>query len=586
MAKDLESVIEQIQSKLDIAEIIGGYISLKRAGRNFKACCPFHHEKTPSFVVSPSKQIYHCFGCGAGGDMISFVMKHENVEFMEALRTLADKAGVSIPQFKSGPQSAGRRSIAGVLHRVNETAANYYNALLIASPKAAAARNYLASRGLNADVVSRFKLGFASGEWDGFLRFAKSKGISAQTLEKAGLAIPGKEKGFYDRFRNRIIFPIFDVRSKTVAFGGRVLDDSTPKYMNSPETDVYVKGRHLYGLNFAADEIKRKDYVIIVEGYLDLIIPFQSGVKNIAATLGTALTLEQIRLIRRFTENVVMVYDADEAGEAASLRGLDLLVSEGLFVKIARLPRGQDPDNYVRKNGKDKFLKVIEEAYNLFDYKLNLLLERFNPAQSEDKAKITLEMLPTIKRVENSVLRADYITRLSKVLYVSEEALKEELSKVKLDYSYLNEPKNVKQDFKIRPAEKMITGLIIEDPKIAHKVKAELRPDDFKSPEIRTIVAAVYRMLDDNKAPSAARIIHALNDDYLSNLICEALSEVEHFLNREKSLNDCISRVRRDNITTKREELASLIRQAEQEGDDTRLMGLIKKLDMLKSERV
>ncbi len=585
MATDLERTIEEIQSKLDIAEIVGSYIPLRRAGRNFKGCCPFHHEKTPSFVVSPTKQIYHCFGCGVGGDMISFVMKHENLEFIEALTILADKAGVQVPQFK-GTSNNKSRSFASTLHRINEFAANYYNALLIGSAKANEARKYLVKRALNADIVSKFKLGFAAVGWDNFLKFAKTKGISDVTLEKTGLVIPGKEKGFYDRFRNRVIFPIFDVRSKIVAFGARVLDDSLPKYMNSPETDVYVKGRHLYGLNFAIEQIKVKDYVVIVEGYLDLIIPYQSGIQNIVATLGTALTVEQIRLIKRFTNNVVIIYDADEAGESASLRGLDLLVAEGLFVKIARLPQGQDPDDYVCKNGKEKFEEVINTADNLFDYKLKLLLKRFNPALSEDKTKISVEMLPTIKRVENRVLRSDYISRLSKALFITEEALNEELSKIKLDYSYLGEATKVKENFDIPPAEKILAGLMIEDPEIARKVRDELKHDDFNSHEIRDIIALIYRMLDENKIPNAARIIHNLNDDHLSHIICEALSETEYFIDREKSLKDCILRIKKDDMICKRERLTGLIKQAEQQGDDARIMGLIKQLDMLKSERV
>ncbi len=585
MATDIEGVIEEVQSKLDIVEIVGSYISLRKAGRNFKACCPFHHEKSPSFVVSPVKQIYHCFGCGAGGDTISFVMKHENLEFMDALRILADKAGVAIPQFK-GRASGKSRSFASMLHRINEFAANYYNALLIGSAKANEARKYLIKRTLNADVVAKFKIGFASGEWDSLLKFAKTKGVSATALEKAGLAIPGKESSFYDRFRNRVIFPIFDVRSKVVAFGGRVLDDSLPKYMNSPETDVYVKGRHLYGLNFAIEEIKEKDYVIIVEGYLDLIIPYQSGIRNIVATLGTALTVEQIRLIKRFTDNVVIIFDADQAGEAASLRGLDLLVAEGLFVKIAKLPQGQDPDDYVCKNGKDKLLGIIQEADNLFDYKLKLLLKKLNPALSEDKTKISSEMLPTIKRIENSVLRADYINRLSKALFISEDALNEELSKIKLDYSYLGEVKKPKQSLDIPPAEKIIAGLMIEDPDIAQKVRGELKSEDFNSQEIRDVVALIYRMLDKGKVPSAARVIHNLNDDHLSHIACEALSATENFVDREKSFRDCILRIKKDDMTCKREKLTGLIKQAEQQGDDKRLMGLIKQLDMLESERV
>ena len=587
MAKDLENIIEQIQSKLDIADIVGSYIPLKRAGRNFKACCPFHHEKTPSFVVSPVKGIYHCFGCGAGGDMISFVMKHESLEFMEALKILADKAGVDLSGMKGGFRARqAKGSATSGLYRINEFAANYYNAVLIGSSKAASGRKYLAERGLNAESVSLFKIGYSSAEWDSFLKFAKAKGISETVLEKAGLIIPGKNESFYDRFRSRVIFPIFDIRSKIAAFGGRVLDDSLPKYMNSPETDIYVKGRHLYGLNFAMDEIRKKDYVVVVEGYLDLILPFQNGIKNMVATLGTALTIEQIRLIKRLTQNVVIIYDADEAGQAASLRGLDLLVSEGLFVKIASLPAGMDPDSYVRQHGSDKLLKVIESAQNLFDYKLKLLLNRFNPAESEDKTKIAAEMLPTIKRIENGVLRSDYIKRLSKTLFISEDALLEELAKVKLDYSYLGEDKTVKHENKIRPAEKMIVSLMMEDPAIAQEVKSVLKKEEFISPDMRRIIDVIYQMLDANNTPNERKVINQINDENLSHIIYESLEETEKLIDREKTLHDCVIRIKRDNMILKKQGLTSLIKKAELEGDDITIMKLIKTLDTLKSERV
>jgi DNA primase len=587
MAKDLEQIIDEIQSKLDIADIVGGYIPLRRAGRNFKACCPFHHEKTPSFVVSPVKGIYHCFGCGAGGDTISFVMKHENLEFMEALKILADKAGVSLSDMKGGFRQKGpSRTASSGMHRVNELAANYYNTLLIGSSKAVMGRKYLAQRGLNAESVSLFKIGYSPSEWDSFLKFARSKGASEAALEKAGLIMPGKNKGFYDMFRSRIIFPIFDMRSKIVAFGGRILDDSLPKYMNSPETEIYVKGRHLYGLNFAMDEIRKKDYAIVVEGYLDLIIPFQNGVKNIVATLGTALTIEQIRLIKRLTCNVVIIYDADEAGQAASLRGLDLLVSEGLFVKIASLPNGMDPDSYVGKHGSGELLKVIEAANNLFDYKLKLLLDRFNPAESEDKTKIAAEMLPTIKRIENSVLRSDYIKRLSKTLFVSEDDLLEEMAKVKPDYSYLGEDKNVKHENRIRPAEKIIISLMMEDPAIAQEVKAVLKKEEFLSPDMRRIADVIYQMLDSNNTPNERKVINHINDENLSHIIYESLEETEKLVDREKTLHDCIACIKRDNMILKKKGLTSLMKQAESKGDDIMLMKLMKQLDSLKSERV
>ncbi|MFA5068663.1 MAG: DNA primase [Candidatus Omnitrophota bacterium] len=587
MANDLEGIIEQIHSKLNIADIIGAYIPLKQAGRNFKACCPFHHEKTASFVVSPVKGIYHCFGCGAGGDMISFVMKHEGLEFMEALRLLADKAGIALSGIKGNYRhgSPAGRSSAG-LYRVNQLAVEYYNAVLLASAKAAAGREYLARRGLNAESVGFFKIGYASGEWDGLLKYAKSKGVSESVLQKAGLVMPGKNNGFYDRFRARAIFPIFDMRSRVVAFGGRTLDDSLPKYMNSPESEIYVKGRHLYGLNLAIDEIRKKDYVIIVEGYLDLILPFQNGIKNIVATLGTALTIEQIRLIKRFTENAVIVYDADAAGEAASLRGLDLLVSEGLFVRVATLDKGDDPDSYVRRQGAEGLIKIVDSAPNLFDYKLTLLLNKYNPAHSEDKARITAEMLPTIKRIENSVLRSDYIKRLSKTLFVQEDVLLDELSKIKSDYSSISESKSAISVNRIPPAEKIIINLMMEEEAIARNVRTVLDIEEFASADIRRIVDVIYRLLDENKIPSGRKVIERIGDEGLSSIIYEAFEESEKLVDRRKTLHDCVVRVKRDCLARKEQTLTTMIKQAESAGDDDKLMKLIKQLDALSSERI
>jgi len=586
MPDDLENIVEQVQSKLDIADIIGSYIPLKRAGRNFKACCPFHHEKTPSFVVSPVKGIYHCFGCGEGGDMISFIMKHVGLDFMEALNFLADKAGVTIPKNKTGLSSSRRqKGVSSSLCRANELAAEYYSAVLIGSRRAVSARKYLVGRGLKAGTVALFKIGYAPEEWDGLLRFAKSKGVSETSLEKAGLIIPGKNNGYYDRFRSRIMFPIYDVRSKIVAFGGRVIGDSMPKYMNSPETEAYIKGRHLYGLNFAVNEIREKDYAVVVEGYMDLVVPFQYGIKNITATLGTALTVEQARLIKRFTSNVVIIYDADEAGEAASLRGLDLLVSEGLFVKIASLPKGDDPDSFARKHGGEALLKIIESASSLFDYKLKLLLNKFNPAESEDKAKITSEMLPTIKRVDNGVLRADYIKRLCATLFIPEEVIAQELARTKADRYYQAEEKIVKNHEAIRPAEKIIISLMMEDPEIASQVRSALCREEFTNPDIRLILDVIYSMLDENQIPNERKVINRV-DERLGCIVYEALEETEKVIDRGKTLLDCIQRIKKDNMIQRKRELTCQIKQAEAKGDDAVLMNLVKQLDTLESERV
>ncbi|MDD5027638.1 MAG: DNA primase, partial [Candidatus Omnitrophica bacterium] len=336
-----ENILDDILARVDIVEIISGFLPLKKAGRNFKACCPFHHEKTASFMVSPDRQIYHCFGCGESGNAFKFLMRYERLDFPEAVEALARKAGVVLPRDETpGPKSSG---LSTQVYRINELAANFYSANLN-SPAGLRAKEYLLKRTVRPETISALKLGFASDSWDGLLNYLRSKGASLGLLEKSGLAIAKEGGGFYDRFRNRIIFPIFDIKGRVLGFGARVLDNTLPKYVNSPETAVYTKGKNLYGFNLAKDGIRENDFVVIVEGYLDFILPFQEGLKSITASLGTALTIEQARFLKRYTHNVVMVYDADTAGELATLRSLDIFIEEEMNVRVVSLPKGLDPD--------------------------------------------------------------------------------------------------------------------------------------------------------------------------------------------------------------------------------------------------
>ena len=293
-----DELINQIQDRTDIAEVISGYIPLKRAGRNFRALCPFHHEKTPSFMVSADRQIYHCFGCGEGGNVFKFLMRYERMEFQEAVRHLAKKAGVELPEINS-QVNAAQKNLTSQICNANELATEFYHQNLMKGPQAQGARAYLIKRGLKEPAVVKFKLGFAAEGWDGLINYLRTRNISLGIMEKAGLIIPKSGGGYYDRFRSRIIFPILDIRNRVLAFGGRVMDEAMPKYMNSPESPVYIKGDNLYGLNFTKDEIRQKDQVIITEGYLDFITPFEAGAANITASLGTALTENQIRQIGR-----------------------------------------------------------------------------------------------------------------------------------------------------------------------------------------------------------------------------------------------------------------------------------------------
>lgn len=584
-----EGIIDKIRDSVDIVEIVSGYISLKRAGRNFKAACPFHREKTASFMVSPEKQIYHCFGCGEGGNVFNFVMKYERVEFPEAVRLLAQKAGIAIPTSSTRKES---KSDTEYLLKVNEEAAAFYHATLIKDNKASCARNYLKNRFLKDETLGKFKIGYAPGGWDNFFKHAISKGIDKAVLEKAGLIIAGKDS-FYDRFRDRVIFPIFNIKGQVLGFGGRVLDESLPKYINSPETEVYIKGRNLYGLNFAIDETKKKDFIVIVEGYLDLISLYQAGFKNVVATLGTALTNEQIRLIKRFTNNVVVLFDADQAGELASLRGLDLLLEEDVNVDVAGLPIGYDPDRFVAQYGIESFVDYIKHAKDFFNYKLDVLLSMYDKSDIRQKAKIVSEMLPTMAKVKNNILKSEYIKLLSDRITVDEAVLRTELKNTKsipyreLDYKESKGKDVFDKERSIRPAEKLVLRLMLEDRSLIRVVKEALDLLDFKDAIVRNITKQLYELSAHDKEIKASKLIGYFDDEFSMKLISELASDKLNLVDKEKNLYDCIKRIKEDNLKERCQLLRDRIKLAETGNDQKSLSELISEYNnLIKCEKM
>ncbi len=566
-----DQLIDRIQEKTDIVEVISRYVPLKKFGRNYKAPCPFHNEKTPSFIVSPDKQIYHCFGCGAGGNVFSFLMKHENLQFPEVVEMLAEKCGVVLP--KSG-SSSHDNSLANQLYKINETACRFFEASLAGN---AAAKEYIRSRGVADETLKKFKIGFAPNSWDALINFFKAKSVPASMLEKAGLVVANDKGGHYDRFRNRLVFPIVDLKDKVIGFGARVLDSSLPKYLNSPETAIYSKGRNLYGLNASKDEIKKSGHFMVVEGYLDFIVPYQAGIKNIIATLGTALTVDQIKLLKRFSNTAVMVYDPDEAGEAASLRNLDLFISEDVNVYIAELPEGFDPDSYIRKFGVDEFIKLKKSSKNLFDYKLGKLMKRFNISTTHGKMSIAGEMLPTIGRINNEVLKSTLIKKLAEKLSVDEESIRAELKKVKSDYAERRYVENVVEVKKrSSDAEMLLLALMMDGPKIIERIAGVLSPDEFKNSSIRDVVNAVFELYKANKEITAPRLINHMSDSTdAAALITEAVGISEIIGNKEKALNDCVAKIKKDNLEERKTLIQDAIKIAHNQKNDMRVMELV-----------
>jgi len=572
-----DSIIDRIHEKTDTVEVISRYVPLKKFGRNYKGLCPFHNEKTPSFIVSPDKQIYHCFGCGAGGNVFSFLMKYENIDFPEAVEMLADKAGVVLPRSSGGK---AENALAKELYRINELACQFFSSSLASNR---GAKEYVQSRGLGEETLKKFKVGYAPDSWETLIDFFKKKGCAPAMLERAGLVIANDKGGHYDRFRNRIIFPIFDLKERVLGFGARVLDSSLPKYLNSPETPIYSKGRNLYGLNFSKDEIKKSGHFLVVEGYLDFLVPYQAGIRNIIATLGTALTVDQIKALKRFANTAVMVYDPDEAGEAASLRNLDLFISEDVNVYIAELPKGFDPDSYIRKFGTDEFLKLKKSSKNLFDYKLAKLSSRFNINTANGKTNIAGEMLPTLARINNAVLKSTLLKRLAEALGVDEESLKVEIKKVKPDYTekrYVAAVAEVKKHSS--GAEMMVLAFLLEGPSFIAKVKSALSPDEFKDSSIRDLVSAIFDLHKEHKEVNPSRLIsHMSERTDAASLVSEAVGISEMIGDKEKALGDCIARIKKDNLKERMAMIQESIRIAHSQKDDARVKELVSEYNEL-----
>jgi DNA primase len=580
-----DNILEDILSRIDIVEVISGFIPLKRAGRNFKASCPFHHEKTPSFMVSPDRQIYHCFGCGESGNAFKFLMRYERLEFLEVVQALAKKAGVALPEIHK--QDSETTSLITQFYKINELAASFYENNLN-SPDGLQAKNYLLKRGLTPESIKRFKLGVAVDKWDALINHLRPKSISLSLLEKAGLILTKEGGGYYDRFRNRIIFPIFDIKSRVVGFGARVLDDTLPKYVNSPETLIYTKGRNLYGLNFVRDSIREKDFVVVVEGYLDFIIPYQEGLKNIVASLGTALTFEQVRLLKRYTHNVVMVYDADAAGELATLRSLDIFIEEEMNVRVVSLSKGFDPDLFVRKNGPASFKEKIDGACNLFDYKLGVLKSRYDSKEIEGKGKISSLMLETIAKLKNAVLKSEYIKKLAQDLDISEDALLQEIKKIKEQRPYVDSRDDFnKKVLDINPTEKLLIKLMLEETQFIERIRKSLEPADFQDERISRIVSIMFDIAAQGKIIEPHLLINYLGDEDITQIVCESMFMPEDLSvqHKEKIIDDCVERLKSKKLRLKRQHLHDQIKIAQNSGDEERLNRLIEEFHYLIKKR-
>jgi DNA primase len=571
-------VVRRIQDAIDIVNLVSEYVELKKAGRNYKALCPFHREKTPSFIVSPDKQIFHCFGCGEGGDIFSFLMKKEAVSFPEALRILAERAGISIGNLKPGADTETE-----LLFRASEQVCDYFQESL-KSYEGQRARRYLEKRGIKKQTIEKFSLGFCPYDSKNITRYCYNKKIKIETLEKLGILQRGTGgKNIYLRFRNRLIFPIFNLRGKVIGFGGRVCDSSLPKYLNSPDIPIYRKGNNLYGLNFSKGYLREKGQVIVVEGYLDLISLWQAGIYNVVASLGTSLTLNQINLLHRYTKEVIIGYDADPAGEKAVLRSLESILEEGLRVRVLNLPKGKDPDEVIKKEGREKFMALVNSAESLFDYKYRILKRECGSSKIEEKIKIAENMFSIISKVDNIVERNNYIKNLAERLNLSEEALNLELEKkIKKDtssfkFTDIKTTAEIEQNSR-QKAEKELLELILEEERLINTVKKELSLNDITDSDYRHIFSLIFK----SEENSRKEIMLQLKDNQkaLNKLSALTINSID-VKDKEKAVVNCIKKINRAKIKERKKALQQQIKEASKAENKKMLDNLLKEYQEL-----
>jgi DNA primase len=572
-----QSFIDDIQARTDIAELIGSYIPLKRAGRNFKGLCPFHSEKTSSFMVSPNKQIYHCFGCGEGGGALQFIMQYEKVSFVEAIEMLAKRLGVEVPAQKG--ESFDKKNL--LFEAINE-AVNFYHKALLES-KNAPVLEYLKNRGITKEIIEQFRIGYAPG-YNSLIDHLRKKNYTLSILEKASLAMSYQDGNYRDLFVDRVMFPIFDTRSRAVGFGGRIWKaiKDAPKYINSLENPVYSKRSQFFGINFSRDEILKSDNAVIVEGYLDMIIPFSYGIKNIVASSGTALTIEQIQLLRRYTLNITLLFDADKAGQMATLRAIDLLLENEMNPRIVQLPQGHDPDTLVRAQGKEGFLKLLENSRDFFDYKMGVLRGTNDIDSIDGKSRITKEIFVSLVKLKSEVQRYEYIKRLSRDINVREEILLAEFSKVAPQNRRAYEQSVSHIDDELMPiTEKVLLKFMLTNDRAFEIAKKNLSPLDFTGNKSKKMAGYLL----ENYKPSAgiAQFIDSLQDKDISGFVSRIMLDEDIPLDKEV-FKSSLMKIKANRLKEAKSKLRDEIKAAEKSGDSQKIKVLINQYATIKSE--
>lgn len=581
MPRYSDEIIEEVRQTNDIVDIISQYVHLKRSGRNFFGLCPFHNEKSPSFSVSPDKQIFHCFGCGVGGNVFTFLMKIEGINFIEAVQSLAERANIQLPTLENSIDSA-REELKAKVYKVNEFTANFYHENLY-KPSAKEAQEYIKRRKMTNEILKSFQIGF-SGKFDELYKALKAHGFNDPEILESGLVNRNENGTYIDRYRNRLMFPICDARGRVIAFGGRVLDDSKPKYINSPENIVYSKGRNLFGLNVAKKSQEIKKRILIVEGYMDVISLHQRGINNVVAPLGTALTQQQGWLLRKNSEQIVLSFDSDEAGLQAKLRALDILQNMGCDIRVLQMEGAKDPDEYIVKYGNARFQNLIDKSLSVIEFKVKILKKNLNLENTNDKIKFLNEIAKLISKVENNIEREIYIEKISKEYEISKEAIYAEVNK--LSYAgnksekILDKPKPVaihkKIENEISQATKkrentVLAILLMGDLNVFQIIKQNIDVKDFKSELNKQIAQILYEEFEKGNSNINA-ILDKMGEEEQSH-ITEILADDYELDDIEKAIDDVMQKYEKEKLNERKLQIIQLLEEPEKTVEEKNELG-------------
>ena len=572
MPRYSDETIEEVRQANDIVDVISQYVHLKRSGRNFFGLCPFHNEKSPSFSVSPDKQIFHCFGCGVGGNVFTFLSKIEGINFVEAVQTLAERANIQLPTFENNADAA-KEALKAKVYKVNEFTATYYHENLY-KQSAKIAQEYVKQRKLSNETLKSFRIGF-SGKFDELYQALKKEGFEDAEILESGLVNRNDNGRYIDRYRNRLMFPICDARGRVIAFGGRVLDDSKPKYINSPENIVFSKGRNLFGLNVAKKSPDIKKRLLIVEGYMDVISLHQRGIKNVVAPLGTALTQQQGWLLRKTSEQIILSFDSDEAGLKAKIRAVDILQNMGCDIRILQMEGAKDPDEYIIKYGNARFQNIIDKALSIIEFKVRLLKRNLNLNNTNDKIKFLNEIAKLISKVDNNIEKEVYIEKISKEYEISKEAIYAEVNKLtyenKQTEKVLDKAKPVVRHVNVKKQEvseaikrrenTLLAILLNGDMNIYKIIKQNIKQEDFKDETNKKIAKKLYEEFEKGNS-NINGILDELEEEE-QNHITAILADDYEIDDVEKAIDDVMKSYEKDRLSNKKFEILKKLENRE-----------------------